>query len=76
MWHYTNGDKQTLVGVKFWHSEQEKKADLYAMDMLLPIDDVREMWEYYEWDLNKLEVHFWVERCYIEKRIKEYEKDC
>lgn len=68
--HYIHWDTQTLIGVKFWHSEQEKKADLYAMDTLLPINELLEQAEYYEWDLNKLEIHFWVEKKYIEKRIK------
>ncbi len=49
--HYINGDRQTLIGVKFYHCEQEKRADEYAMKVLLPLDKLIEKAKVYKWTL-------------------------
>lgn len=71
LWHFIKWHSQTPVWVAFWKSLQEKDADQFAMEVLLPKKDLMSACEDYEWDLNKLEIVFWVERDIIEKRIKQ-----
>lgn len=70
VWHYINWNYQTLVWVPFWKNPNEKLADTFAIEILLPEDELLEACETYEWDLSILETIFWVERDIIEKRIK------
>lgn len=69
--HYINKDEKNIVWAPFWKQYEEKRADKFAMEILLPVDTILEEWEYYEWDLCKLECVFWVDREIIEKRIKQ-----
>ena len=70
IWHYIAWDKKDLIWVPFWKNPNEKQADNFAMEILLPEDELLEACETYERDLNILEKVFWVEKELIEKRIK------
>jgi Zn-dependent peptidase ImmA (M78 family) len=68
--HYIHWDCQNLIWVPFWKNLNEKKADNFALEILLPEDKLLEAGETYEWDLTVLEKVFWVEKELIEKRVK------
>lgn len=74
IWHIVYWDPAVPIWVPHWKCYQENRADLFAVNILLPMDPLLEEWERYEWDLNKLEVVFWVEKCIIEKRLKQFFK--
>lgn len=69
--HYIHWDTEPLAGVPFWKSYIEKRADQFALEVLLPQDELLDKFEWFEWDLSILEVYFWVEKAMIEKRIKQ-----
>lgn len=71
LWHIVNWHEHTIVWVPFWKSQNEKDADQFAFDLLLPKRELLEECEIHDWDLWKLEIVFWVEKSMIEKRIKE-----
>jgi hypothetical protein len=41
-----------------WKSSIEKQADQYAIDVLLPLTELLDEGERYDWDLPKLEMVF------------------
>lgn len=70
LWHYYYQDDLEKFWKSHWKSPEEKRADEYAMNILLPKKDLLEEFEKFEWDLTILEKIFWVESKIIEKRLK------
>lgn len=68
--HYIHWDSTDIVWVPYWKNPNEKRADNFAMKVLLPKRELLRELETHEWDLNILEKIFWVEKRVIEKRIK------
>ncbi len=60
--HYFYGHQnRSYLLWKFFKNYDEKKADEYAIENLLPEKELLEEFEKYEWDLCVLEKIFWVE---------------
>lgn len=69
--HYYNWDQNRwFIFWKLFKNYDEKKADEFALNMLLPKKELLEELEKYDWDLSILEKIFWVEIELIEKQIK------
>jgi len=72
LWHHFYGHQnRSYLFWKFFKNYDEKKADEFALQSLLPKSKLLEEAERYNWDLTILEKVFWVEMFLIEKRIKQ-----
>lgn len=58
-----------------WKWFEEKQADQYAIDTLLPVEDLLKEWERYGRDIGMLETIFWVEKDVVKTRLKQIFKD-
>ena len=72
IWHYVKGHLHDAPWVPHWKSQNEKEADQYAMNALMPKKQLLEELEYYEGDLSMLEKVFGVESSVIEKRLSQF----
>ena len=48
LWHYVDGEIWTSTGIFACTDFKEKKADKFAMDILCPTEQVKELWEEYQ----------------------------
>ncbi len=69
--HYFYWDNMTLPWVAHWKSPEEKRADDFALKVLLPKKRLLEEFVHFDWDLTILEKIFGVEMILIEKRLKQ-----
>lgn len=48
LWHYINWEVWTSIGIFACTDFKEKNADNFAMDILCPTEQVKDLWEEYE----------------------------
>jgi Zn-dependent peptidase ImmA (M78 family) len=67
IWHYYYWDIDSTAH----HPDKEKRSDNFAIDVLIPAEELIEQHKKYGKNLKILEKIFWVERKIIEERIKQ-----
>lgn len=67
--HFFDTQEKNEVAPYLSRYKQEKFADNFAMQELLPASELEEKVKIYNWTLEELQSYFWVEKEIIEKRI-------